>query len=129
MNYLEAEKIIEFNILALTAIRAKKADQPKVLSKTKIEIVLNNCETNKGDVFDKAVILLEGIVKAHAFASGNRRTAFISMKYFLLINNAKTRISDDPMNSRTMLGIRESYYSNEEIKEWIKNGKIREFKR
>jgi hypothetical protein len=40
MNYLKAEKIIEFNILALTAIRAKKTDQPKVLSKTKIEIVL-----------------------------------------------------------------------------------------
>jgi len=51
------------------------------------------------------------------------------MKYFLLINNAKTKISDDPSNSRIMLGIREGYYSNEEIKEWIKNGKVREFKR
>ncbi len=129
MEYLEAEKVIEFNLLALTAIRAKKADQPKVLSKSKLEAVLRACKEKDGDVFDKGAILLEGIVKAHAFASGNRRTAFIAMKYFLLINNAKTRISDDPINSRIMLGIREGYYSHEEIKEWTKNGKIKEFKR
>jgi death-on-curing family protein len=129
MEYLDSEKVIEFNFLALTAIKAKKADQPKVLSKAKIEKVLGNCERKEGDVFDKAVVLLEGLVKAHAFDSGNRRTAFISMKYFLILNKKKTKIKDDPKNSRTMLGIRESHYSHEEIKEWIKNGKIKEFKR
>ena len=28
-----------------------------------------------------------------------------------------------------MLGIREGFYEDKEIKEWIKNGKIRKFKR
>jgi death-on-curing family protein len=129
MEYLDSEKVIEFNFLALTAIKAKKADQPKVLSKAKIEKVLGDCERKEGDVFDKAGVLLGGLIKAHAFDSGNRRTAFISMKYFLILNKKQTKIADDPKNSRTMLGIRESYYSHEEIKEWIKNGKIKEFKR
>lgn len=129
MEYLSTEKVIEFNLLALLAIKAKKADQSKLLSKLKIDNVLKECVVCEGDVFDKAEILLEGLVKAHAFESGNRRTAFIVMKYFLFINNKKTKITDDPINSRVMLGIRESYYSKEEIKEWIKNGKIREFKR
>jgi death-on-curing protein len=129
VEYLDSEKVIEFNFLALTAIRAKKADQPKVLSKAKIEAVLNKCIGIEGDVFDKATVLLEGLVKAHAFDSGNRRTAFITMKYFLVINNKNTKIGDNPANSRIMLGIRESYYSHEEIKGWIKNGEIKEFKR
>jgi death-on-curing protein len=129
MEYLEAEKVIEFNLLALTAIRVKKADQPRILSRVKLENVLKSCKEKEGDVFDKATVLLGGLVMAHAFASGNRRTAFIAMKYFLLINNVRTKISDDPANSKIMLGIRENYYSSAEIKEWIKNGKIREFKR
>ncbi len=32
-------------------------------------------------------------------------------------------------NSKIMIGIRENYYSNNEIKNWIKNGKIRKFER
>jgi death-on-curing protein len=129
MEYVEAEKVIELNLFALVAIRAKKKDHPKVLSRYKIELVLRGCRELEGDVFDKAGFLLNGFVKAHAFESGNRRTAFLVMKYFLLINSEKTNILDDPLNARVMLGIREGYYSNEQIKEWIMNGKIKEFKR
>jgi prophage maintenance system killer protein len=111
------------------ATKAKKKDKPKILSRAKIDLVLSGCEELEGVVFDKAVFLLNGLVRAHAFESGNRQTAFLVMKYFLLLNNEETNISDDPSNARIMLGIREGYYSADEIKEWIKNGKIREFKR
>ncbi|MDO8538716.1 MAG: type II toxin-antitoxin system death-on-curing family toxin [archaeon] len=90
---------------------------------------MDDCKQNDGDLFDKAVILLKGIIKGHPFASGNRRTAFIAMKYFLITNNHKIGIDDNPENAKIMLGIREGYYSDNEIKEWIKNGKIRQFKR
>ena len=63
------------------------------------------------------------------FESGNRRTAFITTKEFILNNKAKLGIKDDPANAVVMRGIREGYYTADEIKEWIKNGKIREFKR
>lgn len=39
------------------------------------------------------------------------------------------KIKDDPQQASVMRGIREGYYTEEEIKEWIKNGEIRAFKR
>ncbi len=39
------------------------------------------------------------------------------------------RIEDTLENARVMLGIREDYYTHEEIKEWIQHGKIKAFKR
>ena len=111
------EKIIEFNLLALELIKVKKADQPKVLSKAKIMQVLEECAQTEGDVYEKAAVLLKGLVQKHPFASGNRRTAFIATKYFLEANNAKMAVDDDPTNAKVMLGIRESYYNDEEIKE------------
>ena len=50
-------------------------------------------------------------------------------KYFLLENNQRFFVGDEPKQARVMQGIREEYYSHEEIKEWLKNGKIREFRR
>ncbi len=129
VKYPSAEKIIEYNVLALAIIHVKKADQPKVLSKSKIVAAIKECENAEGDLFDKAVVLLKGIVQEHPFASGNRRTAFITTRYFLEANKAKLGLEDKAENARVLLGIRENYYSDEEITEWIKNGKIREFKR
>ena len=127
--YPSVEKIIEFNLLALNVIKVKKADKPQVLSKTKIYGVIDSSKAFNGDLFDKAVVLLKGLIQAHAFASGNRRTAFIAVKYFLVMNNQKLGVRDEPENARVLLGIREHYYNDGEIKEWLKNGKIKPFKR
>jgi len=129
MNYPSADQIIKLNILALDLIRVKKKDASKVLSFSKISGVLLDCRAHKGDVYGKAVVLLFGLIKAHAFASGNRRTAFLAMKLFLKNNNAKIGITDDPSNAIVMRGIREGHYAEAEIREWIISGKIREFKR
>ncbi len=129
VTYPAVDKIVEFNSLALNVIRVKKADSAKVLSRGKISGVLDSCKKTKGTPHDKAVVLLKGRVQGHPFASGNRRTAFIAMKYFLVMDKGRLCIADDPKNARVMPGIREGYCSDKEIKEWIKNGKIREFKR
>jgi len=68
MNYLTVERVIELNCLALSLIPAKKADSAKVLSAMKIHQVLDACEQDEGDVFNKAAVVLEGLIKAHAFA-------------------------------------------------------------
>ena len=69
------------------------------------------------------------IVQKHAFASSNRRTAFVAAKDFLIKNRAKFNIKDDALNSKIMIGIREGYYADSEIKEWIKHGTARQFRR
>ena len=99
------------------------------MSNQNLDLVIKDCERNRGDLYDKAITLLKGLIQKHPFSSGNRRTAFITTKYFIKINKGKFNIKDDPYYARVMLGIRERYYSDDEIKNWIKNGKIKEFKR
>jgi len=45
------------------------------------------------------------------------------------MNNKKFGVKDSLENARVLMGIREDFYSDVEIKEWLKNGKIRQFKR
>ncbi len=127
--YPSIEKIIEYNVMVLHLIKVKKADTPKVLNRQGISKVIKECRKTKGDIYDKATALLKGLTQKHPFASGNRRTAFVVTKEFILQNSKKFKILDSPKYARVMIGIREGYYSDKEIKEWIKNGKIREFKR
>ncbi len=105
--YPTMERIIEYNLLALTTIKAKKADEPKVLSASKINEVILSCEGLQGDILDKAVCLLKGIIQRHPFASGNRRTAFIVVKDFLSRNQVQFNIKDSPELAKVLLGIRE----------------------
>lgn len=50
------------------------------------------------------------------------------MERFLEKNNLGISI-EDPGQARVLQGIREEYYSDEEIKDWLKKGKIRDFRR
>lgn len=84
----------------------KKADKPVVLNKPKLFEIVEECQNTQGDVYDKAVILLTGIIKKHPFASGNRRTAFLVMKDFLLDNNVRCGVPNNSENARVLLGIR-----------------------
>ncbi len=129
IKYPSVERIIEYNVLSLTAIKVKKADKAELLSISKLNEIVRETENAEKDIYDKAIVLLKGLVKKHPFASGNRRTAFIVTKDFLLTNNGKFNVKDNPENAKAMQGIREDYYTDEEIKEWIKNGKIKKFKR
>jgi len=127
--YPRSDVIIKYNLLVLTLIKVKKADKAKVLSHQKIDDAINDAKKLEGDVYDKAACLLKGLIKNHAFASGNRRTAFMTVKDFLITNKKRFAIPDDPKYAKVMVGIREGYYTNQEIKEWIQNGQIKEFKR
>ena len=129
IHYPTVERIIEYNLLALAVLKAKKADKAAVLNKPRLFEIIDACKEQEGDIFDKAVVLLQGIVKQHPFASGNRRTAVIVAKDFLVTNGEKLAVKDDPEQARVLLGIREDFYTQEEIKEWLKHGSIREFKR
>ncbi len=127
--YPSIERIFEYNTLSLAITQSKKADKSFLVSEEKLASVLNLCKKLEGDLYDKSIILLKGIIQKHPFASGNRRTAFIIMKDFLLNNNMKIGVNGDPAFAKVLQGVRENYYSDEEIKEWIQHGKIKIFQR
>jgi len=127
--YPSAERIAEYNILVLSAIRSKKSDKAEVLSSRKLSEIVEGCKVFDGDIYGKATYLMKSLIQKHPFASGNRRTAFVAAKDFLLNNKAHFGITDDPSYSRVMIGIREGFYTDAEITEWIRNGTIREFGR
>tara|TARA_Y100000310_G_scaffold35737_1_gene33737 strand:- start:603 stop:1004 length:402 start_codon:yes stop_codon:yes gene_type:complete len=129
INYPSSDKIVEYNLLILNLIKVKKADEAKVLSISRIYDIIRECKESEKDIYSKAMILLKGLIQKHPFASGNRRTAFIVTKDFLLNNEAKFKIKDDPDYAKVMVGIREGYYTDNEVKEWIENGKIKKFRR
>lgn len=128
ISYPSVEDIVLANVKVLREIKVKKADKHEVLSREKIRKLLGRVEEVKGDVYDKATILLRELVQAHPFASGNRRTAFLVTQNFLIYNEKELRMNND-QNAYILQGIREGYYSDEEIKNWLIKGEIREFKR
>lgn len=48
------------------------------------------------DLVVLAVRLLAGIAQAHAFEQGNKRTSFVAMNEFLMINGHELAIDDTP---------------------------------
>jgi len=44
------------------------------------------------DLFDKAAALLESLVKNHCFHNGNKRTAYLVTKSFLMVNGKQVRM-------------------------------------
>ncbi len=127
--YPSVEQIVEINKAVLSFVRVRKADKAAVLSYQKLLDSLEVCTTKEGDVYDKAVVLLQALIQKHPFASGNRRTAFVVMADFLAQNGFQLGIKDDPSQAKVMQGVREGFYTSEEIKEWIRCGKIKPFKR
>lgn len=127
--YPTVERIIELNAYVLLAIPAKKADRPQTLSRSKLLDIVHGAEKLEGDVYDKAVLLLQTLIKMHPFASGNRRTAFLVVVDFLSTNQAHIGVTNNPVEAKVSQGIREDYYTSEELKEWLQHGKIKPFKR
>ncbi len=127
--YPEVDEVIEFNQFVLSIVRATKADSHGVLSIAKITSSIEECKKTEGDIYLKAAVLMKSLTGAHAFASGNRRTAFIAAKDFLTRNGGKMAIPDDPQYAQVLKAIREGKYSDEEIGEWIKNGRIKQAER
>ncbi len=129
LYYPTPDRLIEYNSLVLTLIKVKKADRHQLLNRQKLAKIIENCKLSGGDVYDKAVLLLKGLIQGHPFASGNRRTAFIATKDFVLTNKFQFSIKDDPSQAKIMIDIREAFYTDDKLREWIKHGKIRAFER
>ncbi len=127
--YPTVDEIQYYNTIAIEMFRKSKSDQARTISVSYIEKAIDKAKINPGGIYDKAARLLIELTRIHAFESGNKRTAFLSTKKFVLKNEGKFNIPDTINNVKVMIGIREKYYTQNEIKEWIINGKIKKFER
>jgi len=126
VRYLTVDEIIEVNRNVLKEIRVKRADSHRVASRSKLEDVIKRVQEEKGEIYTKAADLLIQLTKAHAFDSGNRRTAYAAAKLFLEANGKELGIKVEP---RALTGIREGFYETREVVEWLKGNGIRAFVR
>jgi death on curing protein len=126
LRYLDPEDVIAINQLVLRQIKIRRADSPRVLSKKKLGEITQAVHETEGDAYDKAVTLIMGLVRGHPFASGNRRTAFVATKLFLEMNSRAMEVDHNP---DILLGIREGFYTANEIKSWLKGNAIKKFAR
>ena len=124
--YLTYEELVVINKEVLARIKVKRADAFKILSAFRLQKLLEDMKSTRGDVYNKAVALLKGLVQEHPFASGNRRTAAVAVIRFLRTNKVEPSFKED---AKILQGIREDYYSDLEIKKWLQGGDMREFKR
>ena len=126
VRYLTVDEIIEVNQKVLKEIRVKRADSHRVVSHSKLEDVISRVQDEKGNVYRKGAALLIQLTKAHAFDSGNRRTAYAAAKLFLEANGKELNIKVEP---KVLTGIREGFYETQEVVEWLKGNGIRAFVR
>ena len=119
----------DWRVISNRLFRRSKHDQAKTINVSFLQKVIDVVKAAPGDMYDKAALLLLELTRIHAFESGNKRTAFLTTKNFVITNGERFRIPDKENNVKIMIGIRENYYTQKEIKEWIKHGKIKTFKR
>lgn len=127
-RYPTVEQLIEINKQVLIEIKVRKADRSALLlgGKKILENIIKDVKKEKGNVYDKAVVLLRELIQRHPFESGNRRTALVTTAAFLKANNKKIKVVHDV---NILQGIREGFYKEAEIKKWLRGGRIRAFKR
>lgn len=103
VKYPTVEELIELNLLVLRELPVKRADKHEVRSKVALGQVLEEAKNEPGDIYDKAAVLLIGIVKKHPFASGTRRTAIAAAISFLRLNGEHVHTVLDP---KVLQGVR-----------------------
>ncbi|CPW71548.1 type II toxin-antitoxin system death-on-curing family toxin [Mycobacteroides abscessus] len=70
-------------------------------------------------VVSQAGALLEGLVAAHGFEDGNKRTAWIATKTFLIINDIPVRKVRHTLAADFVEGVALHTYSGEHVAQWL----------
>ncbi len=74
---------------------------------------------DKPDISELAASYAYGIARNHPFNDGNKRTAFVVMELFLILNGYEL-LADDQTCVLTMLDLAAGELSEEELASWIK---------
>jgi death-on-curing family protein len=105
----------------------RRADTFKMLRPVHfLDKIIEEVNKAKGNVYDKAAVLLRRLIVAHGFASGNKRTAIIVTAFFIEENGGKTKFKDIDRVEKVLRNIR--LYNEKEIAKWLRMSEIDETK-
>lgn len=105
----------------------RKAYQHKLIKPSGFtESILRETKEAEGDLYDKAAVLLHGLVTSHGFASGNKRTGLIIALTFIKKNRGRVRIKNFNKAEKVIRNIRK--FSVAEMAAWLRRGEIDETK-
>jgi death on curing protein len=93
-NWLPIEAMIEHNRPELEGTSEHHFLRDRGLLESALARPRNFFSYGEEDIVVLAVALLAGIVRAHAFEQGNKRTAFAAMRLFLRANGYDTSFDD-----------------------------------
>lgn len=99
-NVLTKEEVISEHYFMMK--RMNDADQAGVKDHRLLESAVHRPQQSifgedaYPDIFDKSVALLESLVKNHCFHNGNKRTAYLVTKSFLILNGYYLRMKREP---------------------------------
>ncbi|ODS42351.1 MAG: hypothetical protein MSIBF_03220 [Candidatus Altiarchaeales archaeon IMC4] len=92
--YLTKESVMFVNEV-INIMSNRKADKYELLSTDGfIDAILEKVRNTEGDVYDKAAVLMRELITCHGFASGNKRTAYITASYFIIKNGGKVKFKN-----------------------------------
>ena len=71
------------------------------------------------DIFLKAAALIQSLILNHPFVDGNKRTALVSMEYFLYLNGASIKVAQKEKVDFT-IWVENKKPTIEQIADWIR---------
>jgi death-on-curing protein len=93
-NWLPIEAVIDQNRLELVETGENHFIRDLGLLESALARPRNAFAYGEGDIVVLAVALMAGILRAHAFEQGNKRTAFAALRLFLRANGYDTAFDD-----------------------------------
>lgn len=93
-RWLPIEVVIEINHTVVTVTGERHVLRDPGLLDSAMARPQNAFAYGEADIVALAVRLLAGIAQAHAFEQGNKRTSFVAMTEFLMVNGYDLAIDD-----------------------------------
>ena len=119
--YPKKKDVIENNRMVLSIVRANKSDKHRVIGDFKIDSVLKEAKRKKGDVFDKASVIVRGLNQEHPFDSANKRTAYFTGNEFICKNKGFLVLKKRSKQKQMCVKIREGRVTDEDISNWLRH--------
>jgi len=119
--YPKEKDIIHFNKEVLSIHKETKAERHEMggASRKELQKALKSARAKKGDVEDKAAVLMRRITELHPFGSANRRTAFYSANKMIACNKGYHLAKKREKQAKFLKRVRDREVKDKEIARWL----------